>query len=67
MIIVNKRAEEEGFEPPGNLSATSVFKTGALNRSAIPPISFWAHYAYLERDANMKYFFKKNEFFFHFF
>ena len=29
-------AEEEGFEPPVPFS-TSVFKTGALNRSAIPP------------------------------
>lgn len=31
-------AEEEGFEPPVPFS-TSVFKTGALNRSAIPPLA----------------------------
>ena len=29
-------AEEEGFEPPVVLP-TTVFKTAALNRSAIPP------------------------------
>ena len=29
-------AEEEGFEPPDLLQST-VFKTAALNRSAIPP------------------------------
>ena len=29
-------AEEEGFEPPVALT-TPVFKTGAFNRSAIPP------------------------------
>ena len=31
-----KVAEEEGFEPPVVLP-TTVFKTAALNRSAIPP------------------------------
>ena len=30
-------AEEEGFEPPVPLS-TAVFKTAAINRSAIPPL-----------------------------
>ena len=30
-------AEEEGFEPPVALT-TPVFKTGAFNRSAIPPL-----------------------------
>ena len=32
-------AEEEGFEPPVPFS-TSVFKTGALNHSATPPVNF---------------------------
>lgn len=31
------KAEEEGFEPPVPLS-TAVFKTAAINRSAIPPL-----------------------------
>ena len=32
-------AEEEGFEPPVPLG-TPVFKTGAFNRSATPPVFF---------------------------
>jgi hypothetical protein len=33
-------AEEEGFEPPVPLG-TAVFKTAAINRSAIPPVDFF--------------------------
>ena len=35
-------AEEEGFEPPRSLSTLTVFKTGAFNHSAIPPLSILA-------------------------
>ena len=35
--IKKEVAEEEGFEPPVALT-TPVFKTGAFNRSAIPPL-----------------------------
>ena len=33
------KAEGEGFEPPVTTRATAVFKTAALNHSAIPPYS----------------------------
>jgi hypothetical protein len=33
------KAEGEGFEPPVTTRATAVFKTAALNHSAIPPFS----------------------------
>ncbi len=35
-IRFSGKAEEEGFEPPDLLQST-VFKTAALNHSAIPP------------------------------
>ena len=35
-VILKKEAEREGFEPPEVLPS-SVFKTGALNRSATSP------------------------------
>lgn len=41
MAISAKVAEGEGFEPPVGLP-TTVFKTAALNRSAIPPQIFGA-------------------------
>ena len=34
--VILKEAEEEGFEPPDLLQST-VFKTAAFDRSAIPP------------------------------
>jgi hypothetical protein len=44
IIVSNKMrfvvAEEEGFEPPVPLG-TAVFKTAAINRSAIPPVDFF--------------------------
>ncbi len=39
LMIYEKEAEREGFEPPEVLPS-SVFKTGALNRSAISPLTF---------------------------
>src|SRR5512135_2395434 len=35
------KAEGEGFEPPVTTRATAVFKTAALNHSAIPPFLRW--------------------------
>ncbi len=40
-------AEEEGFEPPVPLG-TAVFKTAAINRSAIPPVDFFKSGAKLQ-------------------
>jgi hypothetical protein len=37
-------AEREGFEPPEPLSST-VFKTAAIDHSAISPKYFWAAFA----------------------
>ena len=36
--VILKEAEEEGFEPPDLLQST-VFKTAAIDHSAIPPDS----------------------------
>ena len=37
MLNFKPSAEEEGFEPPDLLQST-VFKTAAFDRSAIPPV-----------------------------
>ena len=39
-LIIKKEAEEEGFEPPDLLQST-VFKTAALDRSAISPAQMY--------------------------
>lgn len=51
-------AEEEGFEPPVPLS-TAVFKTAAINRSAIPPLGCGFLDLCCKASANIKAFMKK--------